>query len=92
MLGKAPAAEMLAAVEPLMKRLRSPINAEKTRCCRISETSMTFLGYRIGRNHRRDRHGRRASHWLGGLARRAPRLFTLESAGADAGGWMMGAV
>ena len=43
-LGKAPAAEM---------RLRLPINAEKTRCCRIPETSMTFLGYRIGRNHRR---------------------------------------
>ena len=53
-LGKAPAAEMLAAVEALMKRLRLPINAEKTRCCRIPETSMTFLGYRIGRNHRRD--------------------------------------
>ena len=53
-LGKAPAAEMLAAVEALMKRLKLPINAEKTRCCRIPETSMTFLGYRIGRNHRRD--------------------------------------
>ena len=53
-LGKAPAAEMRSAVEALMKRLQLPINAEKTRCCRIPETSMTFLGYRIGRNYRRD--------------------------------------
>ena len=53
-LGKAPAAEMRSAVEALMQRLKLPINAEKTRCCRIPETSMTFLGYRIGRNSRRD--------------------------------------
>ena len=45
---------MLAAVEALMKRLKLPMNAEKTRCCRIPETSMTFLGYRIGRNYRPD--------------------------------------
>ena len=45
---------MLTAVEALMKRLKLPINAEKTRCCRIPETSMTFLGYRIGRNYRRE--------------------------------------
>ena len=37
-LGKMPAAEMLTAVEALMKRLKLPINAEKTRCCRIPET------------------------------------------------------
>ena len=43
---------MLAAVEGLMKRLKLPMNAEKTRCCRLPEESMTFLGYRIGRNHR----------------------------------------
>ena len=53
-LGRAPAAAMLTAVEALMKRLKLPINAEKTRCCRIPETSMTFLGYRIGRNYRRE--------------------------------------
>ena len=53
-LGKAPAAEMQSAVEDLMKRLKLPINAEKTRCCRVPEESMTFLGYRIGRNHRPD--------------------------------------
>ena len=29
-LGRAPAAEMLAAVEDLMKRLKLPMNAEKT--------------------------------------------------------------
>ena len=53
-LGKAPAAAMRSAVEGLMKRLKLPINAEKTRCCRVPEESMTFLGYRIGRNYRRD--------------------------------------
>ena len=53
-LGRAPAAVMLAAVEALMKRLKLPMNADKTRCCRVPETSMTFLGYRIGRNYRPD--------------------------------------
>ena len=53
-LGRAPAAEMLAAVEGLMKRLKLPLNAEKTRCCRVPEEPMTLLGYRIGRNWRRD--------------------------------------
>ena len=51
-LGKAPAAEMLAAVDALMKRLKLTMNTEKTRCCRLPEDSMTFLGYRIGRNYR----------------------------------------
>ena len=53
-LGRAPAAEMLAAVAGLMKRLKLPMNAEKTRCCRVPEEPLTFLGYRIGRNHRPD--------------------------------------
>ena len=53
-LGRAPAAVMLAAVETLLARLKLPMNAEKTRCCRLPEASMTFLGYRIGRNYRRD--------------------------------------
>ena len=47
-LGRAPAAVMLAAVEALMKRLKLAMNVEKTRCCRVPEESMTFLGYRIG--------------------------------------------
>ena len=42
-LGKAPAAEMLAAADALMKRLKLTMNAEKTRCCRLPEDSMTFL-------------------------------------------------
>ena len=53
-LGRAPAAKMLSAVETVMQRLKLPLNAEKTRCCRLPEDSMTFLGYRIGRNYRRD--------------------------------------
>ena len=46
MLGRAPAAEMLTAVEGLMRRLKLPMNAEKTRCCRVPEEPITFLGYR----------------------------------------------
>ena len=53
-LGRTSASEMLTAVEGLMKRLKLPMNAEKTRCCRVPEEPMTFLGYRIGRNYRRD--------------------------------------
>ena len=53
-LGRAPAAEMRSAVEGLMKRLKLPVNAEKTRCCRVPDEPITFLGYRIGRNYRRD--------------------------------------
>ena len=51
-LGKAPPADMLAAVESLMKRLKLAVNAEKTQCCRVPEESFDFLGYRIGRNYR----------------------------------------
>ena len=53
-LGKSPPALMLAAVESLMGRLKLPLNAEKTRCCRVPEEPIEFLGYRIGRNYRRD--------------------------------------
>jgi len=53
-LGKASSAEMLAVVENLMERLKLTVNAEKTRCCRAPEDSFEFLGYRIGRNFRRD--------------------------------------
>ncbi len=51
-LGKAPAADMLAAVERLMAGLRLPINERKTRCLRCPEDSFEFLGYRFGRNYR----------------------------------------
>ena len=43
-----------AAVESLMKRLKLTVNVEKTRCCRVPEEPVEFLGYRIGRNYRRD--------------------------------------
>ena len=51
-LGKAPAAEILTVVEGLMERLKLTINVEKTRCCRVPEEPIEFLGYRIGRNYR----------------------------------------
>ena len=52
MLGKAPAAEMLAVVNRLMERLRLPVNAQKTRCLRCPEEAIEFFGYRIGWNYR----------------------------------------
>ena len=32
--------------------LHLPMNVKKTRCRRLPEEPMTFLGYRIGRNYR----------------------------------------
>ena len=49
--GKAPAEAMRVAVERMMERLRLPINTTKTRCLRVPEEPMEFLGYRIGRNY-----------------------------------------
>ena len=51
-LGKAPAADMLAAVERLMAGLKLPVNERKTRCLRCPEETFEFLGYRIGRIYR----------------------------------------
>ena len=53
-LGTAPAAEMLTALQVLTKGLKLTVNAEKTHCCRVPEEPVEFLGYRIGRNYRRD--------------------------------------
>ena len=53
-LGKTPVAKMLMAIQALMERLKLTVNTEKTRCCRVPEESIEFLGYRIGRNYRRD--------------------------------------
>ena len=53
-LGKAPASKMLAAVETLTKRLKLPINAEKTQCHQVPEKPVEYLGYRIGQNYRRN--------------------------------------
>ena len=49
--GRAPAEAMRAAVEQMMQKLRLPINATKTRCLRVPEEALEFLGYRIGRNY-----------------------------------------
>jgi len=51
-LGRAPAAAMLTAVNWLMERLKLPVNAQKTQCLRCPETPLEFLGYRIGWNYR----------------------------------------
>ena len=51
-LGKAPAAAMLAVVNRLMARLKLPVNARKTQCLRCPEKPIMFLGYRIGWNYR----------------------------------------
>ena len=51
-LGKAPAAAMLAAVRRLAEGLKLPVNERKTRCLRCPEEPFEFLGYRIGRNYR----------------------------------------
>ena len=49
--GRAPAAAMRAVVERMMERLRLPLNATKTRCVRVPEEPLEFLGYRVGRNY-----------------------------------------
>ena len=51
-LGKAPAAETLAAVGRLVAGLKLAVNERKTRCLRCPEEAFEFLGYRIGRNYR----------------------------------------
>jgi len=56
-LGKAPAADMLAAVTSMMTQLKLPMNDHKTRCVRCPEEPFTFLGYRIGRNFRKQGTG-----------------------------------
>ena len=57
-LGKVPAAEMLAVVNRLMGKLKLPVNARKTRCLRCPEEPLEFLGYRIGWNYRPQGGGR----------------------------------
>ena len=62
-LGKAPAAEMLTAVERLMGGLKLTVNEQKTHAS-VPEP-IEFLGYRIGR-YRQGRHpprqGERPEH------------------------------
>ena len=45
-LGKAPAAETLAAVGRLVAGLKLAVNERKTRCLRCPEEAFEFLGYR----------------------------------------------
>ena len=47
-LGKAPAADMLAVVERLTAGLKLSVNERKTRCLRCPEETFEFLGNRIG--------------------------------------------
>ena len=54
-MGKAPAAEMLAAVQHLMAKAKLPLNERKTRVLRCPDEPMEFVGYRIGWNYRRNR-------------------------------------
>ena len=56
-LGKAPAAEMLTAVEQLMDGLKLTVNEQKTRCLRCPEEPVEFLGYRVGHNYRETGEG-----------------------------------
>ena len=42
------------ALERMMERLRLLVNARKTRCLRVPEGPLEFLGYRAGRNYRRN--------------------------------------
>jgi len=51
--GRALAAAMRAPVERMMERLRLPVNVRKTRCLRVPEEPLEFLGYRVGRNYRK---------------------------------------
>ena len=51
-LGKAPAVEMLVAVERLVTGLKLAVNERKTRCLRCPEEPMEFLGYQFGWNYR----------------------------------------
>ena len=50
----APTSPLQPVHASLRKRLKLPLNAEKTRCVRVAEESFGFLGYRVGRNYRRD--------------------------------------
>lgn len=43
---------MRAVVERMTVRLRLPMNATKTRCVRVPEEPLEFLGYRAARNYR----------------------------------------
>jgi len=43
------ATQAMAAMREMMRRLRLPVNEEKTRQCRVGDEAIDFLGYTIGR-------------------------------------------
>lgn len=49
--GSAPSAATRATVEPMMERLRLPLNATKTRCGGVPAERLEFLGKCVGRNY-----------------------------------------
>ena len=50
-------ADMRTAVTSMMTQLKRTMNDHKTRCVRCPEEPFTFLGYRIGRNFRKQGTG-----------------------------------
>ena len=85
-LGKAPAADMLAVVERFMSGMKLPINERKTRCLRCPDEAFEFLGYRIGRNYRHGGKGayigtRPAKASVRGICRKISGLTKKSSAG-----------
>ena len=70
-LGKTPAAEMLTAVEALMKGLRLTVNAEKTRSvgCRRNRLSSSASGSEATTGHRRA-----APPWVRAQVRQASKV------------------
>ena len=85
-LGKAPAADMLAVVERFMSGMKLPINERKTRCLRCPDEAFEFLGYRIGRNYCREGKGayigtRPAKTSVQGICRKISGLTKRSSAG-----------
>jgi len=56
-LGHAPATEMKAVAQALMKKLKLKLNPQKTRYLRCPEEPFEFLGYRIGWNYQPNGQG-----------------------------------
>ena len=42
------------AVERMMERLRPPVNSRQSCRLRVLEEALELLGYRVGRNYRKD--------------------------------------
>ncbi len=85
-LGKAPAAEMLAVVERFMAGMKLPVNERKTRCLRCPDEAFEFLGYRIRRNYRFSGQGsyigtRPSKASVQGICRKISGLTDRRSAG-----------